>query len=80
MAEKTTEFILLFHKNITKLCFPLAQYGPKSLQSVNKILFKNRFTAILEKHNFKNYQDNILQILEYNYFVENKKNIIFSLL
>ena len=37
MAKKTTELVLLFHKNVTKLVF-LAQYGPKQLQSVNKQL------------------------------------------
>ena len=35
LAKKTTELVLLLHKNITKLVF-LAQYEPKMLQSVNK--------------------------------------------
>ena len=34
LGKNTTELVLLFHKNITKLVF-FAQYGPKKLQSVN---------------------------------------------
>ena len=33
VAKKTTELVLLFHKNISKLV--LAQLEPKTLQSVN---------------------------------------------
>ena len=45
--KKTTELVLLFHKNITKLVFLWPNPGPKKLQSVN-FLVDNNSSRILE--------------------------------
>ena len=47
LTKKTTELVLLFHTNITKLVF-LSKYRPKKLQSVNnKAFVKEKYLQAL---------------------------------